>query len=59
MWLCAMSVKPPIVTGDKLILVVFEEAIYNGVDALSISLDGSASSLLNDDMVAGSFHAAK
>ncbi|QCE07031.1 hypothetical protein DEO72_LG9g2046 [Vigna unguiculata] len=54
-----MSVKPPIVTGDKLILVVFEEAIYNGVDALSISLDGSASSLLNDDMVAGSFHAAK
>jgi len=36
---------------DELILVVFDEVIYDGVDELSVLLDGSTSSLLNDNMV--------
>jgi len=47
------------VASEKLILVVFDEAIYNGVDALSVLLDGFGSSLLKDDMVARAFHATK
>ncbi|QCD82328.1 hypothetical protein DEO72_LG2g2663 [Vigna unguiculata] len=36
---------------DELILVAFDEVIYDGVDELSVLFDGSTSSLLNDNMV--------
>ncbi|CAJ1939056.1 unnamed protein product [Sphenostylis stenocarpa] len=59
----AYKVCWPPVAGDECfdadILAAFDTAIHDGVDVLSVSLGGSASSLLNDSVAIGSFHAAK
>ena len=39
--------------------MAFDEAICDSVDAMSVSLNGFTSSLLNDDMMASSFHVVK
>ena len=61
--MAAYKVCWPPVGGDECfdadILAAFDAAIHDGVDVLSVSLGGSASSLLNDSVAIGSFHAAK
>ncbi|XP_027347006.1 subtilisin-like protease SBT5.3 [Abrus precatorius] len=59
----AYKVCWPPIGGDECfdadILAGFDMAIHDGVDVLSVSLGGSASSFFNDSVAIGAFHAAK
>lgn len=59
----AYKVCFPPIDGDECfdadILAGFDMAIHDGVDVLSVSLGGSASTFFNDSVAIGSFHAAK
>lgn len=59
----AYKVCWPPVAGDECfdadILAGFDMAIHDGVDVISVSLGGSASTLFNDSVAIGSFHAAQ
>lgn len=53
---------PPIAGNecyDADIIEAFDMAIYDGVDVLSLSLGGEPSTLFNDSIAIGSFHAVK
>lgn len=44
---------------DADIMAAFDQAIYDGVHVLSVSLGGSASDYFGDGVAIGSFHAVK